>query len=295
MLNGHTSGATNPDVTGAIGTTTWGEEAMSPSRNTAPIGTEGATRVADVLLLFLAESEDLGVTKIATSLGLSKAVVHRVLQSMVARDLLAQDPMTRTYSLGPAAVAIGARALRNSDLRTVAEPILRDLRDATNETATLSQRSGAYRSYIAQFPSPQEIKMLVEIGRLFPLHAGSSSKVILSNLEESEQQAMVAGVLEQVTPSTVIDPHDLAVELEHVRDQGYSVSSGERQPGAGAVAAPVFDYTGKVAGAISVCGPAQRFDDVTVARLIPQVTRAAADISAGMGWEQNNNSKKRRA
>lgn len=257
---------------------------MSPTRQASPIGTEGATRVADVLLLFLGDADELGVTQIARELGVSKAVVHRVLQSMVARGLLTQDPDRRTYRLGAAAVAIGARALRDSDLRLVAEPILRALRDDTNETTTLSQYFGTDRAYVAQFPSPQEIKMLVDIGRRFPLHAGSSSKVILSHLDDEHRQAIVEGALEQVTPSTVIDRAELSAELEHVREQGYSVSRGERQPGAGAVAAPVFGYTGDVIGAISVCGPAQRFDEVTVARLIPQVIRAAQDISRGMGW-----------
>lgn len=263
---------------------------MSPAsreataRRAAPsIGTEGATRVADVLLLFLQGDDELGVTQVARSLNLSKAVVHRVLQSMVAKDLLSQDPHTRGYRLGPAATAIGARALRDCDLRTVAEPILEKLRDDTNETTTLSQLMGDDRAYIAQFPSPQEIKMLVEIGRLFPLHAGSSSKVILSNLDEDRQREIVDGVLEKVTPNTVIDPPALRNELQNLRDQGYSLSRGERQPGAGAVAAPVFDYTGNVIGAISVCGPIQRFDEVTVARLIPQVINAAAEISRGMG------------
>ena len=255
----------------------------SSARVSSPIGTEGAMRVADVLLLFLEENDQLGVTQVARSLDLSKAVVHRVMQSMVARGLLTQDPHTRAYRLGPAATAIGARALRDCDLRSIAEPILRDLRDATNETTTLSQLHGSHRAYITQFPSPQEIKMLVEIGRLFPLHAGSSSKVILCNLDDDRQEAIVEGVLEQVTPSTVIDPANLRRELDHVREQGYSISRGERQPGAGAVAAPVFDFTGKVIGAISVCGPAQRFDSETVERLIPQVTQAAAQVSRGMG------------
>lgn len=251
--------------------------------------------MADVLLLFLGNANELGVTQVARELDTSKAVIHRVLQSMVGRGLLTQDPASRAYRLGPAAVAIGARALRDCDLRAVAEPILSALRDATDETTTLSQRNGHDRAYIAQFPSPQEIKMLVEIGRTFPLHAGSSSKVILAHLADSEQDDVVKGVLERLTPQTVIDPAEIAYELQHIREHGYAVSRGERQPGAGAVAAPVFDYAGDVIGAISVCGPSQRFDELTVARLIPQVTTAAAAISEGMGWShtaENANSRR---
>ena len=254
-------------------------------KGATPLGTEGATRVADVLLLFLEEADELGVTDIARSLSISKAVVYRVLQSMVGRGLLEQESTNRTYRLGPSAAAIGARALRGNDLRIIAEPILQALRDHTGETTTLSRRMGSDRVYIAQYPSPQEIKMLVEIGRRFPLHAGSSSKAILSHLDPDEQHAVVAGALEQLTPQTVIDPGALSTELEQVRTQGYSVSSGERQPGAGAVAAPVFNYSGHVIGAISVCGPAQRFDVKAVDQFVPLVTEAAAAISHGMGWQ----------
>ena len=133
--------------------------------------------------------------------------------------------------------------------------------------------------------------MLVEIGRTFPLHAGSSSKVILANLDAAEQVEVVKGALERLTPQTVIDPQELEAELEHIRQQGYAVSRGERQPGAGAVAAPVFDFAGNIIGAISVCGPSQRFDDLTVARLIPQVTAAATAISEGMGWANDTGSR----
>jgi hypothetical protein len=68
---------------------------MSPaSRSTTPtpsIGTEGAMRVADVLLAVPARRRQSRCHPMARSLDLSKAVVHRVLQSMVARDLLTQD------------------------------------------------------------------------------------------------------------------------------------------------------------------------------------------------------------
>jgi len=250
-----------------------------------PSGIEGANRVADILMLFLGDSEEMGVTQVARALDRSKAVVHRTLQSLVSRQLLEQDPISRTYRLGPTAAAIGARALRDCDLRVVAEPILRELRDQTQETTTLSQRIGLDRSYIVQFPSPQEIKMLVEIGRRFPLHAGSSSKVILSNMDAHEQQLVVDGALERITPNTVIDPTDLLDELMHVREQGFAVSSGERQPGAGAIAAPVFNLSHRVIGAISVCGPQQRFDEERIAHLTPLVLEAAEKISVGMGWQ----------
>src|SRR5690606_7589767 len=83
-------------------------------------GTESAERVADVLLAFSHGNGSMGVSKLARELALSKAVVHRILQSLVSRDLISFNPANREYSLGPSATVLGARALRQLDLRTVA-------------------------------------------------------------------------------------------------------------------------------------------------------------------------------
>jgi IclR family acetate operon transcriptional repressor len=250
-------------------------------------GTEGASRVIDVLLFFLDESNAIGISQISRELDLSKAVVHRIFRSLVAKDMIIQDPQSRLYTLGPAAAALGARAFRDSNLRIEATPILSALRDLTRETATLSELVGHDRAYIEQFSSPQEIKMLVEIGRRFPLHAGSSSKAILAFLDSEQQQEVIDGTLARLTPETVVDRDQLAQELKIIQHQGYAVSRGERQRGAGAVAAPVFNLVGLVIGAISICGPADRFDEVAVNSLIPLVTRAAHQISVKLGADSN--------
>ena len=77
-------------------------------------GTETATRVADVLMLFTDGPDSLGVTAIARALGLSKTVVHRTLSSLVERGFLVSEPRTREYALGPSLASLGARALRES-------------------------------------------------------------------------------------------------------------------------------------------------------------------------------------
>ena len=69
-------------------------------------GTEGAGRVADVLLDFLEGPGSLGVSALARDLGLSKAVVHRILRTLVQRGLLETDADTREYRLGPSAAAL---------------------------------------------------------------------------------------------------------------------------------------------------------------------------------------------
>jgi DNA-binding IclR family transcriptional regulator len=247
-------------------------------------GTESADRVADVLLLFADGPSTLGVTRIARELGLSKAVVHRILQSLTARGMTAYEASSREYRLGPTIAALGARAMRESDLRSAALAALRRLRDETGETATLTSLVPNGRVYLDQFEGVHEIKMRVELGRRFPLHAGSSGKCMLAFLPAEEQDRVLAGRLDALTADTVVDPVALRAELAGIRMRKYAASAGERQADAASVAAPVFGLSGEVIGAISACGPRYRLTADFAERIAPQVTAAAAQISQRMGW-----------
>lgn len=247
-------------------------------------GTEAAARVADVLLAFLQGPHSLGVSALARELELSKAVVHRILQTLVQRGLLTADPGTREYHLGPAAAALGARSLRESDLRKVAMPVLRELQQATGETTTVSALVPDGRVYLDQVESRNEIKMTVEVGRRFPLHAGSSSTSILAFLPTAQQEAVLRGALERMTQRTIVEPHLLRERLAQVRRTGYAQSDGERQASAGSVAAPVFGVDGSVQGAVSVCGPADRVGPAARQQFVPLLVEAADRVSRGLGW-----------
>jgi DNA-binding IclR family transcriptional regulator len=246
-------------------------------------GTEAAARVADVLLLFTDGPTKLGVSGIARDLGLSKSVVHRILQSLATRGMVVLDPESRQYRLGPAATALGARAFRDSDLRSSALDLLRALRDECGETATLTALVPDGRIYLDQIEGTHEIKMTVELGRRFPLHAGSSGKCMLAFLPEEARQRALDRPLAALTANTVTDPEALGAELTEIRVQGFARSGGERQPDAGSVAAPVFGMTGEVIGSISVCGPRYRVTEEFVEKIAPRVVDTAERISRRMG------------
>ncbi|WP_273847327.1 IclR family transcriptional regulator [Rubrobacter calidifluminis] len=248
-------------------------------------GTESASRVADVLLAFAGEQERLGVSEIARRLGLSKAVVYRILRSLASRQLVIFEEHTRSYRLGPAAATLGARALRDFDLRRAAMPVLSRLQRETGETATISALVGTHRVYLDQVLSLNEIKMSVQIGHPFPLHAGASSRAILAFCMPELRETVLHGTLERLTPGTITNRRRLEEELERVRREGTAISFGERQVGAGSVATPVFGIDGYAIGSLSVCGPVDRFNEETVDRLRPLVREAGLEVSKKLGWE----------
>ena len=243
-------------------------------------------RTAEVLRAFAhADTQTLGVTEVAQTLGISKAVVHRILNSLRAPGFIEFDPESRRYLLGPTALDVGLAFLRHVDVRELARPVLKELSEQTQETATLSIRSEWHRIYIDQVTPAREVKMTVALGRSFPLYAGSSSKSLLAFLPQHEiDEYLEQTELRAVTDLTITDVSSLRSELAEVRSRGYAVSKGERQAGAGSVAAPVLDHNGYPVASMSLCGPVERFSEESdhAAELITAATRR---LSRQIGYQ----------
>lgn len=277
-----------------------GRTASTPSSapaTSSPAEDEGQSRsiaaverAMDVLLYFgRAEQPDLGVTEIATALGLTKAAVHRILTALRSRELITVDPATRRYALGHAAVALGRAYLARTDVRAMAAPELKHLSERTDETATLSLRRGDTRLYVDQVVPGQELRLEVSLGIPFPLNAGASSKAFLAFLPDFELETyLTRHPLEAVTDKTITDPAKLRKDLAAVRKRGYSTSNGERQTGAASIAAPIFDHDGRVVAVISVAGPALRFRPDADPGVVADLLGCAGRISAQLGYVPSN-------
>lgn len=221
-------------------------------------------RATDVLTLFTkVDRQDLGVTEIANELQLSKAVIHRVLNTLAAKGFIETDEETRRYRLGPAVLALGEAYVDRLDIRGLALPHMKALSEQTNETATISRRYRWERLYVDQVTPEREVKMTVALGRRFPLHAGGSSKAFLAFLSLEDQEAYIAqNQLDELTEHTITDADALRRDLALTRERGYASSEGERQSGASSVAAPVMDHRGEPIAVLSICGPQERFQEV---------------------------------
>jgi DNA-binding IclR family transcriptional regulator len=244
----------------------------------------GVERALDVLRLFGDNGHaELGVTEIAERLKLSKAVVHRILTSFRVKGFVTVDEESRRYRLGPQVLTLGLAYLDRLDVHELARSTMRDLAQRTNETSTLSVRVGWRRIYIDQATPTRDIKMVIQLGGAYPLHAGASSKALLASLPAEQIQTFFATQrLDQITDRTVTDPGALARELERIRMRGYAVSSGERQAGAASVAAPVLDRGGHLLAVISVCGPQDRFEPL-IDRYANTLLDAIAALSTTIG------------
>jgi IclR family acetate operon transcriptional repressor len=250
---------------------------------------QGVNRALEVLDLFgSSDAPTLGVTEIAQKLDLSKAVIHRILTAFRTKGFVEMDPTTHRYMLGPQLVMLGLSYLDRVDAGGVAHEALVKLAEETNETATFSVRAGFERVYIDQVTPDRDVKMVVQLGKPFPLHTGASSKALLASLSHEEQEAYLSShELTALTDQSITDPDTLREEIAAINARGYAMSFGERDGGAGAVAAPIFSYPGGLVGVISVSGPLERFrseiDDAAQRLLV-----AVAEVSTRLGHRPKN-------
>jgi IclR family acetate operon transcriptional repressor len=87
------------------------------------------------------------------------------------------------------------------------------------------------------------------------------------------------------TPYTLTSAEALLAELELVRTQGFAIDEQENEEGVRCAGAPIFDYSRKVIGAISVSGPASRLTRKRSIEIGPLVRDAASEISRRMGFQ----------
>lgn len=260
---------------------------MDESTASRPRYTSSGLGRALAVISFLADHspEAIGVSTIARELDLPKAVAHRILKELATNQFISFDDSIKRYRLGSGALTVGLAALRGMDVAGVANRHMRRLVDTTGETATLSVRQGDSRVYVDQVLSPHEIRMSVSVGSRHALFAGSSSKAILAAMPDDEVEAyLTVHKPTRLTSTTITSVRRLREDLQVIRERGFAVSLGEREPGAASVAAAVRLASGEVYGSLSLCGPAGRFPETLLEKYGELVSRAAQDVSAELGY-----------
>jgi hypothetical protein len=93
--------------------------------------------------------------------------------------------------------------------------------------------------------------------------------------------------LRKYTPNTITEPETLKEHLKSIRRLGYATSDQEIYTGVKALAAPIFDYSGRVVASICVAGPRERFTQEKFTLLLDYVKRAAHSITAKLGGKED--------
>ncbi len=234
--------------------------ARRPGRPAAPRlapDTDGNVRAVDralALLLAFGDNEAaLPLADIARRAGLHMTTALRLLGTLEHHGFVRRLP-AGGYALGPQLLVLGERFRRGLRLEDHVLPALERLRDESHESAAFFVREGAARRCLFRRDSPQPVRTVAQEGAVAPLGIGAHGRALVA-LEADP-------------------PPRLPV-----------VSRGERLKEVAAIAAPVLDSRGEVAGSIGITMPLYRFDAAAEALCLPLVLREAVALTRALGGD----------
>ena len=254
-------------------------------RKPNPYAIEVLRRAIEVLSVFSHARPALSLAEIVQAVGLPKTTVFRVLSSLVERGLCEWDATGGKYSLGFELVRLADIRRRQSNVHDVAIPVMREIRNAVNETVILSVRSGDFRVHIDFVEGLHPMRRMADLGVRAPLYAGAASKVLLAGMEDDEIEAYLGRTdLTAFQESTITDRAVLWREIRAIRKRGFAESKGELFPGGGALAAPIKDFSGRTIGVMDILTPEHRYTAEHRERCIGLLREGSAQASQRLGF-----------
>src|SRR5438874_279860 len=250
-------------------------------------GVQSIERALDLLEYLARSSTWAGISELSAATGQPVGTVHRLLQTLMARNYVVRDSRTRRYALGPAFRMLAGAELLTPNWNEIATPFLRELVEISGETANLAVLERNRAVYEAQAQPSRLVRMFTALGNRVPLHCTGCGKVLLAYQPDSVVASIVAEEgLPRYTETTITDPGQLQKELEMIRNQGYAIDNGEQEEGVRCIAVPVYGSKGKVIAALSISGPSSRVDSRHIPTLLPHLKRISAAISSALAISQ---------
>ncbi len=241
-------------------------------------------RAIAILKAFSPADPELGVTDLGRKLGLHKSTVHRLLVTLEQEGFVRQNPGTGRYRLGLPLLELGSVVITTMEMRQVARPYLEEVHRVCGETVHLGILDEGEVVYIDKIESTRRIRMYSQVGRRAPAHCTGLGKVLLAALPATAlDQVIQRRGLRGYTARTLTSPDAVRNHLAIVRQQGYSVDAGEHEDLIRCAAAPVFDHTEQVVGAISIAAVGVDIESPRFKEYVSLVRKCGRSISEALG------------
>jgi DNA-binding IclR family transcriptional regulator len=238
-----------------------------------------------MVIEYLSEKQEAGVSEISNSIGLAPSTTHRLIASLTSREYLIQNPKTRKYQLGIKIFQLGSTVANRFGIRQAALINMEKLAIESGETVNLGILDKTSVIYLEKILNDDPIRIELQVGRAVPAHCTGLGKAILAFQPQDKLDALLKVIrFHKRTKNTIVERGVLRKELETIRERGFAMDNGELIEGIRCIAVPVFSQNNTVVAAISIAGPTFRLDDKKIDELVPLVRRSAEETSKYIGY-----------
>lgn len=218
------------------------------------------------------------ITDLSKECELPVSTMHRLLQSMIKHGLVQQDPDLKLYSMGNTWLEYGLKMYDTYDFVGLIRPEMEKLMYEVEECVYFSKPIGIESLVIERIDCPiNPIRIYDQLGIRIPLNIGAANKVMLANMPKT----VALSIVNQLVPKDATE--SFLQLLESIRKQGYGESHEEKTKGTSSVAAPIFNHSNELIGALSIGYVNFNLTEERQRHLIEQVIQYGIRISAKLG------------
>ncbi|MFG1858384.1 IclR family transcriptional regulator [Actinomadura geliboluensis] len=209
---------------------------------------------------------------------LAPPTLLRILRLMADEGYVVQQP-DRTWRGTMLVWRLGCAVNTSVGLLAISREHTDRLTAELEETSVYAVYEQGAVTYAAHSEPIKPVRAHVRLGQRYRLLAVTTGQAVLAQLDEASVERALA---EQAEIGDPRDPARVGTMLAEIRERGYAAGPGVRWPDLWGCAAPVFDATGDVVGAIGVSIPTTRAEEIRD-RVVEAVLQEAEAMSTRLG------------
>ncbi len=240
----------------------------------------------DLLNCMAKSSTPLRLNQIASELDAAQSTILRYLNSLIYEGYAFQYSDTEKYALTWKIGKLSDNIKLNMPLRTLANDLITELASKLDLGVGLITEIDMECIYLDCIFEPTQIEQnLIRIGKMTPMYASGSGKILLSNYNDGQlENFFEKKTFEKLTENTISNREELLEELSNVREQGYAIDDEEVEDNLRCISVPILDYNNETIAALSAFGPTFKYTKEELVREIyPLLAETAREISKRLG------------
>lgn len=249
-------------------------------------GNKTVKKCIDILELIAKSKEGISLKGIMSALELPKTSAYDILKELVDNNMIIETRGdVTTYKIGLKTFQIGNEYLNDTDLISIAKPIVKEMADILMKTAFIAVMNEGFVTYIYKYEPPTSIITTSNIGTKNPIHCTSLGKAMLSGMSKDEiTKELAYSTYEKRTEHTLTNYEALMADIEKTKLRGYSIDDREIEEHTLCIGAPIINHEGKVVAGLSISGFYSEKRDVEDEG--QKIRKAAEAISKQLGYRR---------
>ncbi len=226
------------------------------------VDTSGTVARTLAVLTVMAEAGGtVGVTDVATALGLPMSTSHRLLDLLRSAGFVERDAAQRRYRLGLRFLRIANLVTQSTSFAGLCQPALERITARTGETALYCEYLADHHmaAYAAKSDSTHSLGYRIRLFEPAPVECGASGLAILSFLAPQIRADICAAPRPSPLGGKRPSSSALVSRIETTRRKGFALSNGDKLPDAIGIAVPVRMAEERPIGSLALTIPESRF------------------------------------